>query len=286
MARSHATRVLRLDLHRHLNLSLRRHTRFHSTSTTSPPPPSSVSASEVSHFSALASTWWDPHGPSALLHQMNPLRHDFISRCRHSVPQSPNPSTTGQTYLDIGCGGGIFAESAARLDTTAQVTGVDPTPSVLAVAREHLRSDPVLARAGKLTYREGSIESLPTPVDADIVSVFEVVEHVPRPAEFLEACMKHVKPGGWLVGSTIARTWASWFTTKFVAEDVLRMVPRGTHDWDKYIQPKEMAEWAAKQSGWGEWRVMGVVYVPGLGWKEVRGSEDWGNYFFGLRRLE
>ena len=263
-------RGLRSDFHRIC--------RQHSTST-----PSSVSASEVSHFSGLASSWWDPQGPSALLHQMNPLRHQFIARCHASSPPAPS-DTQGLRYLDIGCGGGIFAESAARLATTSKVTGVDPTPEVLQVAKAHLRSDPALARSGKLTYVNGSVESLSSPAEADIVSVFEVVEHVRQPSKFLNDCMTHVRPGGWLIGSTIARTWTSWFTTKFMAEDVLRMVPRGTHDWEKYIQPDEMRSWAAKQAGWGEWRVMGVIYVPGIGWREVQGSESWGNYFFGLRR--
>ncbi|GAM83957.1 hypothetical protein ANO11243_019470 [Dothideomycetidae sp. 11243] len=270
-------------------------TRHHSTTTPPPPPPplsssaspisSSVSASEVSHFSTLASTWWDPTGPSALLHAMNPLRHQFISRCRATTTTTSTPSST-QTYLDIGCGGGIFAESAARLASTSHVTGLDPTPEVLAVAKAHLRQDPALSAEGKLEYRLGGVESLDAEVTADVVSVFEVVEHVNRPADFLQQCMRHVRPGGWLVGSTIARTWTSWFTTKFVAEDVLRLVPRGTHDWDKYILPEEMRAWAAKQAGWGDWRVMGVIYVPGIGWREVKGSEAWGNYFFALRRSE
>ncbi|KAF2153504.1 ubiquinone biosynthesis O-methyltransferase [Myriangium duriaei CBS 260.36] len=279
-------------LAQYLHLSLRSHSTHH-------PSPSSVSASEVSHFSALASSWWDPHGPSALLHAMNPLRHTFIRHCLTSAttePASrqfrpPPPSSTphhkqGTTYLDIGCGGGIFAESAARLAGTERVTGVDPTPDVLRVAKAHLASDPPLAASGKLSYLEGSVETLlPADLQADIVSVFEVVEHVNRPSDFLTACMAHVRPGGWLVGSTIARTWTSWLTTKVMAEEVLRIVPRGTHDWEKYIQPEEMRDWAGKQEGWGEWRVMGVVYVPGMGWREVKGSEGWGNYFFGMRRL-
>lgn len=271
--RVHTRAALKRSLRPHICLSCRQHST------------SSVSSSEVSHFSALASSWWDPYGPSALLHQMNPLRHHFISRCHTSAP-SPPPDSKNLQYLDIGCGGGIFAESAARLATTSKVTGVDPTPDVLQVAKAHLKSDPALARSGKLSYVQGSVESLSPEVQADVVSVFEVVEHVVTPSKFLTDCMTHVRPGGWLIGSTIARTWTSWLTTKFMAEDMLRMVPRGTHDWDKYIQPHELQSWAAKQAGWGDWRVMGVVYVPGVGWREVQGSESWGNYFFGLRRQD
>ncbi|KAI0382180.1 ubiquinone biosynthesis O-methyltransferase [Hypomontagnella monticulosa] len=246
-----------------------------------------VSPDEVSHFNALASSWWDPQGPSRILHLMNPLRHDFIRSCRSSVPDDPSPPSTGLRYLDIGCGGGIFAESAARLPSTSSVTAIDPSPEVLSVAKAHARRDPALR--SKLTYQNTSIEKLPvpkTPLDGyDVVSVFEVIEHVSNPAEFLDRCTPFVKPGGWLVLSTIARTWMSWFTTNLMAEDVLGIVPKGTHDWRKYILEEELrTHFLQKRTGWAEPRCMGVVYVPGLGWKEVNGSEKIGNYFFGVRR--
>jgi polyprenyldihydroxybenzoate methyltransferase/3-demethylubiquinol 3-O-methyltransferase len=242
---------------------------------------SSVNADEVSHFNTLAAEWWEPHGSSRLLHLMNPLRHDFINACLDSQPE-PRPASL--SYLDIGCGGGIFAESAARLASTAHVTAIDPTPEVLAVARAHARRDPALR--GKLEYRQTSIERLPAPPEGpayDVVSVFEVIEHVDRPAEFLDRVRPFVRPGGWLVMSTIARTWTSWFTTNLVAEDILGIVPKGTHDWNKYLNDDELRGFFAGK-GWSSPRVMGVVYVPGLGWKEVRGSEKVGNYFFAVRR--
>lgn len=113
----------------------------------------------------------------------------------------------------------------------------------------------------------------------------EVVEHVPDRDAFLTACMAHVRPGGWLALSTIARTWASFLTTKLVAEDLLGIVPRGTHDWNKYVNADELREFFARQNGWGDVTVMGAVYIPGLGWREVRGGEKVGNYFLGVRRL-
>ncbi|KAK4989678.1 hypothetical protein LTR28_001569, partial [Elasticomyces elasticus] len=193
-------------------------------------------------------------------------------------------------YLDVGCGGGIFAESAARLRSTANVTAIDPTPEVIAVAEKHRRTDPLLLEPGRLTYLNKSIEDLPIPASAeqqvDVLSLFEVIEHIQRPSAFLEKCLPHVKPGGWIVMSTIARTWTSWLTTKVVAEDVMRIVPRGTHDWNQYINEAELRTWFAGQSGWGEARSMGVMYVPALGWREVRGGEQWGNYFFGVRKDE
>lgn len=258
-----------------------------STSNTSSSDPTftTVSPDEVSHFNALASSWWDPQGPSRILHLMNPLRHDFIRSCRSSVLDQPPPATTGLTYLDIGCGGGIFAESAARLSSTKSVTAIDPSPEVLSIAKGHARRDPGLT--GKLNYVNTPIEALPLPEDKyDVVSVFEVLEHVSNPAAFLDKVAPFVKPGGWLVMSTIARTWMSWFTTNFMAEDVLRIVPKGTHDWQKYVNEDELrGHFMSTREGWSEPRCMGVIYVPGLGWKEVQGSEKVGNYFFAVRKL-
>ncbi|KAI1662228.1 ubiquinone biosynthesis O-methyltransferase [Daldinia decipiens] len=247
-----------------------------------------VSPDEVSHFNALASSWWDPHGPSRILHLMNPLRHDFICSCRSSALDDPPPPFDNLKYLDIGCGGGIFAESAARLPTTASVTAIDPSPEVLSIAKAHAKRDPALQ--SKLTYINTPIENLPvpgTPQDGyDIVSIFEVIEHVSNPADFLDRCAPFVKPGGWLVLSTIARTWLSWVTTNLVAEDLLRIVPKGTHDWQKYINEEELkTHFLQNRTEWTEPRCMGVVYVPGLGWKEVTGSEKIGNYFFAVRKV-
>lgn len=274
--------------------------------TAGQPEFTTVSPDEISHFNNLASSWWDPHGPSRILHLMNPLRHDFIRACRSSIPDaeidtnSNDPVTTtttttttkpGLRYLDIGCGGGIFAESAARFPDTASVTAVDPSPEVIGVARAHARRDPLLQRAGKLEYVNSPIEQLSipqTPESAyDVVSVFEVLEHVASPAQFLDRCAPFVRPGsGWLVMSTIARTWTSWLTTNVVAEDLLRIVPRGTHDWRKYVNEDELRRYfLEKRSGWADARCMGVVYVPGMGWKAVPGSEKVGNYFFAVRRV-
>lgn len=262
------------------------------THTTESNPPnathtgSSVNETEVSHFNTLASEWWDPHGSSRLLHLMNQHRHPFINRCLSTGP--PLAPGHKRKYLDIGCGGGIFAESAARLATTHSVTAVDPTPEVIAVAKRHQRTDPLLLEPGRLTYHNIPIEALPLPKTPeegfDIVSLFEVIEHIQQPAPFLRSILQHLKPGGWFIGSTIARTGTSWFTTKFMAEEVLRMVPRGTHDWNQYIQPYEMKAWADKQPDLENWQIMGVVYVPGFGWKEVQGSETYGNYFFAARK--
>ena len=217
---------------------------------------------------------------------MNPLRHEFITKCRATYPHHSQKG--GLRYLDIGCGGGIFTESAARLSSTAHVTAIDPSSEVLEVAKYHARRDPALMEPNRLMYRNAAIEALQIPDSNDdkydIVTLFEVIEHVNDPSAFLDQVLPHVRPGGWLILSTIARTWTSWLTTKFVAEEVVRLVPRGTHEWEKYINESEMRAWFSRRSGWSEIRSMGVIYIPGLGWKEVPRSEQWGNYFFGVRR--
>ncbi|EFX02584.1 3-demethylubiquinone-9 3-methyltransferase [Grosmannia clavigera kw1407] len=275
--------------------------RSHSSSSTTA---SSVSPEEVAHFNGLAAAWWDPHGSSRLLHQMNPLRHDFIRHCLGQ--EEPLPGR----ILDVGCGGGIFAESAARLTSTTAVTAIDPSAEVLAVARTHARRDPVLQH--KLHYVQASIENMTagshgspdaaSPSSAslssttgpfDMVTTFEVVEHVATdPGAFLAQCGRLLRPGGWLIGSTMARTWISWLTTIVAAEDVLGIVPHGTHDWAKYVNPDELAAHFAPGTGaacsqgttWETLTFQGVAYIPGLGWQVVPGSEELGNYFFGIRK--
>lgn len=219
---------------------------------------------------------------------MNPLRHQFISSCL-KLGSSP---VSKLRYLDVGCGGGIFAESAARLSSTKSVTAIDPSSEVIAAARRHAATDPDLQHPSKLQYLNMGIEKLERPGvpedGVDVLAIWEVIEHVDRPAEFLRRCMPHVKPGGWLVLSTIARTWPSWVVTKLVAEDLLRIVPRDTHDWDKYLQPTELKAFFDGEKGWGTHEggtnSVGCMYVPTLGWKFVEGGEQWGNYFFAVRR--
>lgn len=254
---------------------------------------------------------------------MNPLRHDFIQSClvcptsststSTSTTDNTPPEQSGLSYLDIGCGGGIFASSAARLPSTKSVTAIDPTPLVIEVAKSHQRSDPALSPP-KLQYLNCAIEDLPlytghtdahTATDAgssgslgsseqekekqyDIITVFEVLEHIDSPSSFLDSALTHLKPGGWLVGSTISRSPTAWFTTKLIAEaPLIGVVPAGTHDWNKYINPSELQTYfETRASGrWADFRTQGVIYVPMLGWRHVSGSEELGNYFFGVRKV-
>ncbi|KAJ5216314.1 uncharacterized protein N7498_002721 [Penicillium cinerascens] len=297
--------------------------RWHSTS--------SVSPDELSHFSALASSWWDPMGPSRILHLFNPLRHEFIATCLADSPppaiQDPTFNTANLHYLDIGCGGGIFAESLARtipLDPSAasptptraaSMTAVDPSPTLIQIARDHGRMDPTVEshlRSGKLRYLNTTLEDVlftstpETPAQFDMVTLFEVIEHIDptttTPQAFLANCLRALKPGGWLIGSTIARTFPSWILNQVIAEAPwpIGVVPRGTHEWSKFVNPPELKSWAqeglmraadtattrggARDLEGMRWKCVGTVYVPGLGWKIVPGSEDWGNYFWAVQK--
>ncbi|OJI81032.1 hypothetical protein ASPTUDRAFT_127330 [Aspergillus tubingensis CBS 134.48] len=290
---------------------------------------SSVSANELSHFSSLATSWWDPQGPSRVLHLMNPVRHDFIASClaestpiSSTTPSSPmDPTNTHNRnnlrYLDIGCGGGIFADTLTRT-RAASITALDPSPTLIKIARDHARLDPSVQAhldSGQFKYVNASLEEfIPTlqPEERrfDIVTLFEVLEHIDNipgsitPQSFLSNCLSMVKPGGWLIGSTIARTFPSWLVNQVVAEAPwpIGVVPRGTHEWKKFVNPGELEGWVQEGLMRGvdgravrggsealegaRWRCEGVVYFPGLGWKLVKGSESWGNYFWAVRKGE
>lgn len=239
---------------------------------------------------------------------MNPLRHEFIRTCLASAPTGSADTAKKYTYLDIGCGGGIFASSAARLPSTASVTAIDPTSEVIKVAKSHQRTDPLLSESGRLTYLNCAIEDLHTEQgdqaqqEYDFVSIFEVIEHIDKPAAFLRQALAHVRPGGWLIGSTIARHPMSYLTTKVVAEAPwpVGVVPAGTHDWNKYINPDEIQAWFEKDNvvastegeseksceKFGKVQIDGCIYLPLVGWRWVQGSERFGNYFFGVQKLQ
>ena len=272
-----------------------------------PPSSPSVSPAETAHFSRLASSWWDPQGPSRLLHAMNPLRHEILQECLSYSPGHPQTLR----ILDVGTGAGIFAESAARLAETDKVVAIDPTQELIEVAKSHMRTDPMLCAEGKLEYRCCSIEQLGshpgqrnddildsegpeassvTAIERDqfsVISVFEVLEHISDPGAFLRQLSDYLTPGGWLIGSTISRSVVSYVTTKLVAEaPLVGLVPPGTHTWDQYIKPEELRRSLWKQGCWedGDMIFRGCIYVPGFGWKWVPGSESFGNYFFGVRK--
>ena len=185
---------------------------------------------ELAKFSDLAHRWWDKDGEFRPLHQINPLRLDWInSIC----------PVTGKQVLDVGCGGGILADSMARLG--AQVTGIDLAAKPLRVAQLHALE----AQTPNVQYREVSAEALAQeqPGSFDFVTCMEMLEHVPDPASVVRACAALVKPGGWVFFSTLNRNPKSFLFAIVGAEYVLNMLPRGTHEYAKMIRPSELASY-------------------------------------------
>ena len=210
-----------------------------------------VDHQEIAKFEAVASRWWDLEGEFKPLHQMNPLRLEWIQR--HSE------GLFGKQILDVGCGGGILSESMARQG--AHVLGLDMGKEPLQVARLH-----ALESGVEVTYRQGTVEALAEelPGRCDVVTCMEMLEHVPDPASVVRACARLAKPGGQLFFSTINRNAKSWLLMILGAEQLLRLVPKGTHDHAKFIQPAELSRYA-EQGGLLLQHMSGVRYNPLLG---------------------
>lgn len=194
-----------------------------------------VDLSEIAKFSDLAHHWWDTQSEFAPLHAINPLRLDWINGL------SP---LAGKRVLDIGCGGGILADAMARKG--AQVLGIDLATKSLKVAQLHALE----AQTPQINYREISAEALAAeqPASFDVVTCMEMLEHVPNPQSIVAACAALVKPGGWVYFSTINRNAKAYMFAIVGAEYVLKMLPRGTHDYAKFITPSELLGFARKQS--------------------------------------
>jgi 2-polyprenyl-6-hydroxyphenyl methylase/3-demethylubiquinone-9 3-methyltransferase len=198
-----------------------------------------VDANEVAKFSRLSAEWWDPKGKMAPLHKINPLRLTYIrdaaARKFERNVRSLN-CLLGLRILDIGCGAGLLCEPLTRLG--AQLIGVDPSASNIAAAKLH-------ADKGHLSidYRCTTVEEMDVRERFDIVLAMEVVEHVSDVGIFLSRCAAMLKPGGMMVVSTLSRTWKSFALAIVGAEYILRWLPRGTHQWEKFITPDELAKY-------------------------------------------
>lgn len=198
---------------------------------------STIDASDVARFTAIASEWWDERGKFAPLHRLNPARIEYIRDhvAQHfGRPNDPTSPLKGLRLLDVGCGGGLISEPMARLG--AQVTGIDAGEENIQVAITH-------AQASGLTidYRCTTAEALASDTQFDVVLALEIIEHVANPSLFYDALAALVKPGGLLILSTLNRTAKSYLMAIIGAEVVLRWLPRGTHDWNRFIKPSEMA---------------------------------------------
>lgn len=206
-----------------------------------------VDHAEVSKFEQLASRWWDPNSEFKPLHEINPLRLDYIDA---------RAGLSGKAVLDVGCGGGILSESMA--DRGAEVTGIDMGEAPLEVARLHL-----LESGQQVDYRRVPVEELAAemPDRFDVVTCMEMLEHVPDPASVIAACAILVKPGGQVFFSTINRNPKAYLFAIVGAEYVLRMLPRGTHDFAKFIRPSELHRWT-REAGLNTNDITGMTYNP------------------------
>jgi len=202
---------------------------------------------ELEKFSALAHRWWDPHSEFRPLHQINPLRLDWIDRLA---------ALAGKSALDVGCGGGILAEAMARRG--ARVKGIDLSDKALKVAQLHALESRV-----EVDYEAVSAEDLAARSAGayDIVTCMELLEHVPDPASTVRACARLARPGGQVFFSTLNRNLKSYLLAVIGAEYVLRLLPKGTHDYAKFIKPSELAR-HCREAGLGLRAVMGMTYNP------------------------
>ena len=217
----------------------------------------SILPREVEQFGKLAADWWDPTGSSAMLHKLNPVRLKYV---RDQVDQhwaldeQGRTPLQGRSALDVGCGAGLLAEPLARLG--AKVTGIDATPEVIAVAREH-----AAAMGLAIDYRAGDVQQLDGRFD--LITCMEVIEHVADPAAFVQALAAHLAPGGLLIMSTPNATGWSRLMMITIAEGI-GQIPRGTHDFDKFIPPERLQVLLAEAG-------LKCLDVEGIAWSPTRG---------------
>ncbi len=204
-----------------------------------------IDTSEIAKFSASAAHWWDTEGEFKTLHDINPLRLNYINK------KAP---LNGKTVVDIGCGGGILSESMAKLG--AHVTGIDMSQAALNVAKLHQLESNV-----EMEYLLSTAEELASqrPAQYDVVTCLEMLEHVPDPISVIQACAKLVKPDGHVFFSTLNRNLKSYLFAIIGAEYILKLLPHSTHDFAKFIRPSELSEWS-RQAGLSVKDMIGIHY--------------------------
>jgi len=226
--------------------------------TAAVPPASTIDSAEVERFSRIAEEWWDTKGKFAPLHRLNPLRIGYIrdrAASHWSRDALSGQPLSGLSVLDIGCGGGLLSEPMTRLGGT--VTGIDASARNISVAGLHAEQQSLV-----IDYRATTAEALAgQAAHFDIVLALEIVEHVADVELFLRSCATLVKPGGLLFLSTLNRTAKAWALAIAGAEYVLGWVPRGTHDWKKFLKPSEVAR-GLRAGGVEAEEIVGVVYHP------------------------
>jgi 2-polyprenyl-6-hydroxyphenyl methylase/3-demethylubiquinone-9 3-methyltransferase len=261
---------------------------------------STVLRSEIDKFSKDAPAWWDEKGAFAPLHRLNPARMGYIRGqidAHFGLDRESLTPFKGLSILDVGCGGGLVCEPLARLG--ADVTGIDADPVAIEVAKEHAEVSGL-----DISYKNTSAESLLSssrrkpgsslnPKDPglrrgdgqgfDVVLALEIIEHVDNPAEFVKTIGKLVKPGGLVIFSTLNRTPKSFALGIVAAEYVMRIVPRGTHEWRRFVRPSELAKWV-REAGQSPMDVSGLVMRPLSGKFEISKNDMAVNYFMMARQ--
>jgi 2-polyprenyl-6-hydroxyphenyl methylase/3-demethylubiquinone-9 3-methyltransferase len=225
---------------------------------------------ELAKFSEAAHRWWDPESEFKPLHQINPLRLGWIDGIA---------GIKGKKLLDVGCGGGLLAEAMAR-HGAAEVLGIDLSTKALGVAQLHAMEAEVM----NLTYREVPVEqlALEQPASFDVVTCMEMLEHVPDPASVVRACCQLVKPGGHVFFSTLHRNAKAWLLAVVGAEYVLNLLPRGTHHYERFIRPSELAG-MARDAGLVPLQLTGLQYNP-LNQRYTLGPDTDVNYLIACQR--
>jgi len=214
------------------------------------------SPEEIERFDRLAAEWWDPEGPMAPLHRMNPTRIDYLIQ----VLTNHFKQIKNLNILDVGCGGGLTAEALAC--EGAKVTGIDGAADLIAVAQAHARAEKL-----KITYRAAlTPELIKEKQQFDVVLALEVIEHVPDQGQFVADLARLVHPGGLVVFSTLNRSAASMAFGVIAAEYLLRWLPAGTHDWQKFVKPSELFT-LCQENGLQPTGTMGLTYSPLQGFK-------------------
>ena len=225
---------------------------------------SSVSEQEIARFGQLARDWWAPQGPMRPLHDMNPLRTRWVEE---RVRPLQDVGRKSLRLLDIGCGAGLASEAFAKFGF--EVCGLDASPDGIEAARAHVTTYPLPAGAGDLSYRCGSAEELCAEKQTfDVVTALEVIEHVTDPQQFMHLLASLTRPGGMVCVSTMNRTLRALAVAKIGAEYIARLLPKGTHDWKKFIKPEELAA-MGRAAGLRMTDIAGMSFTPTM-WRTTR----------------